>query len=608
MAGTIIDHLTTIFDFKTDTSGINKADKAMDGFRHVTEKANETLEFFKRGIETIGVALGLEKINEWANEWDTAQNKLRSTGLEGKALQDTLDELTKISKENGVGVEGLSELYQQLNGSIGETASHAQLITTIDTLNKMMTINGTSASDAKNTMMDLSKALEGTTVRYQEIKFALQNIPALQQLIGKHFKEMGTTWQEALQGNQFSTEEFIKILAGLNDEVTATFNKMSQTIPQAIGNVINSIGYLFSVFRQESGATNFFVDSLNSVSNAIDSFRKFLKTHANTIEAIKISIIAALTQIALRMAVIVAPFLVITAAIVALVLVLDDLITFIKGGDSVIGRMVKSIKEWYSGFQETHPAIKSVVDTISSLISWVSELITWFFKSGEASNVFNYVIEVISAYLRLLIGVIELILNVIANLFEALANVGKALGSFAFDAVQAVTLAWNKFKEFRDWLLNVFATIGSFLLTPFKYMYEAIISPFTKAMNFIKGSSIGKWIAGKLGIDLSDGEGKTPTNKNGMVLQPNVPTSRVSLAEQQDRLMNLSNPNIPSSITNHSASSSSNFSDNSHTTINVSIPEGTTKEMATKIVTDAVNSLKQSYRIGAMNNDSRIAR
>ncbi len=619
MAGTIIDQLTTIFDFKTDTSGINKADAAMDGFRHKTEKANETLEFFKRGIEVIGIALGLEKINEWANEWDNAQNKLRSVGLTGIELANTMQQLKDIADTSGTSVESVTELYQQLDATMGEMVGKQNLITMVDNLNKVFAINATESGAAKAAMMDMAKGLENQTVNWMEIKRAMMDVPGLANIINKHFREMGTTTSEALQGGAFASKDFVKILIDAQGEINKQFAATAVTVPRATQHLVNSFMEFFSVLRQNSGVTDFLVNAINGLANSFGVTAKWIGMHANTMKAVVIAAIVAMLPYFIQMAVTVGAlaieFLPIGLAIAALVLVLDDLITYIKGGDSVIGKMINSIKDWYSEFSKTHPAIKSIVDAISSLVSWVSNLVSWFFKSGEASGAFNGAINIIAGALNLLISAIELVLNIIANLFEALGNIGKALGSFAYDAVQAVTLAWDKFKQFRNWIIHIFANIGSFLVKPFENMYNAIISPFTKAMNFIKSSSIGKWVAGKLGIGLS--EDKTPKTfgKKGMVLQPNIPksvnaipTNKVSLSEQQDRIMNLANPNIPSSVTHNSASSSSNFADNSHTTINVSIPDGTTKDIAAKIVSDALTAHKQTYRIGAMNNDSKVMR
>lgn len=620
MAGTIIDQLTTIFDFKIDTSGITKADAAMDKFRHKTEKANETLEFFKRGIEVIGVALGLEKINEWANEWDNAQNKLRSVGLTGDELASTMQQLKDIADTSGTSVESVTELYQQLDATMGEMLGKQNLLTMVDNLNKVFAINATESGAAKAAMMDMAKGLENTTVNWMEIKRAMMDVPGLANIINQHFKAMGTTTAEALQGATFASKDFVKILIDAQDQINKQFAATAVTVPRATQHLMNSFMEFFSVLRQNSGITDFLVAGINGIANAMGVAAKWMGTHANTMKAIGISLGAVFTALGVRMAMAFAPVLIefapIILAIGAVILILDDLITYIKGGNSVIGSMIKSIKEWYASFATTHPMIKSVVDAISSLVSWISDLVVWFFKSGEASKAAGGAIDILAGALNFIIGIIELVLNVVANLFEALGNIGKALGNFAFSAVQAVTMVWDKFKQFRDWLLNSFVNIGKFLLKPFENMYEAIISPITKAINYLKSSTVGRWIVGKLGVDLTSTDKATgantskftgSTSKNDMVFKPSefIPNKNSNVVNLNN-MINAPLPNITPQSFQHSTASS--YNDNSNIVLNISVPAHSTQDMISKAVSDGLNTHKQAYKIGVMNNDSKIAR
>ena len=65
-------------------------------------------------------------------------------------------------------------------------------------------------------------------------------------------------------------------------------------------------------------------------------------------------------------------------------------------------------------------------------------------------------------------------------------------------------------------------------------------------------------------------------------------------------------PNItPQSFQNSTASS---YNDNSNIVLNISVPAHSTQDMISKAVSDGLNTHKQAYKIGVMNNDSKIAR
>lgn len=594
MAGTIIDQLTTIFDFKTDTSGINKADAAMDGFRHKTEKANETLEFFKRGIEVIGIALGLEKINEWANEWDNAQNKLRSTGLTGTELADTMQKLKAISKESGGDIEGLSELYQQLNVSLGETLDKSQLLQVTGDFSKMFAVNGTSAQNAKASMSDLSKALENQTVNWMELNRGLMDIPALNTMVKKQFKDMGTTLKDAMEGNKFSTQEFVKILLKLSPEINQQFRSTATTVTRASASMITSFEDFFSTLRQNTGITDFLISGLNAVGKTLDWLTKFMGTHANTMKAIGITLASIFTMIGIRMGIAFAPFLLsiapIALAIGGLILVLDDFITFMKGGNSVIGSFVN----WFNKSNEiVKVATLALGGMVAALIAYAatSKIVAIATTAmNVAMGIFNGLIAVLDVLLSPIVLIFLAIAAVLGLVIFSFTDAGKKFWSaIANYFIKGINWAWDKFKSFKDWLISAFVNIGSIILKPFKTLFDDIMGLINRIMN----NSIIKSGLKLFGIDLSESKPKE--------------AKTLSLAAQQDKILGLTNTNMMTTQ-NHAMSSATHINDNSHIVLNVSVPEGTTKDIATKIVSDALTAHKQTYRIGAMNNDSKIAR
>jgi hypothetical protein len=108
-----------------------------------------------------------------------------------------------------------------------------------------------------------------------------------------------------------------------------------------------------------------------------------------------------------------APWLGIAVAIAAVILVMDDVITYFRGGESVTGRFVDAIKNLYSEFAEKFPGIvklaEAVWDILSKIGSWaIGEII-------DGLKTFWGYLKDIANELKVIIGVFLQIADVVAG-------------------------------------------------------------------------------------------------------------------------------------------------------------------------------------------------
>ena len=617
---TIIDKLTTIFDFKTDTTGLVKAEK---GIEKVGKKAVETegmLEFLKRGLEFVGIALAVDKISEWANVWDNATNKLKSTGITGQELTVTLGELSNIANESGSNIEDVTELYQQLDVTMGEMLNHSQLITMIDSLNKVFAINATDSMHSKAAMQDLARGLENQTVNWMEIKRAMMDVPALGAIVNKHFKELGTTTTEALQGGAFASKDFVKILIDANVGISKQFAGIQRTVPMAIGHLVNSFTEFFGMLRQNSGVTNFLVSAIDGVAASFDAFAKFLSTHKNTVVAIMVVLAGVFAWFARSVAVdwviALAPVLpiiaAVTAVIAALVLVVDDVITYFKGGDSVLGKFITTIREWWGEFSKSHKAIAQVVDAIGSLFSWIGKIIARFFESGNAASLFKIIlsdiinvvdtllgalISVISFLFNFAAGLVEVALQIVEGISQAFVSVGDMLKEPLSKLWSSMTWLWDKFVGFETQWINMWINLGASIMSALKAPFEWVANKFSWLSTGLKkiGSFFGIGGDSKDDNATSGTDGTDGTDGTKMILPASKDYATKSLG-------------APINNSRSVANSATTITDSSQINVTVNAPVGANNEMLAKVVTDTIGAQKASYRNATLSYDSRIKR
>lgn len=430
---TVIDTLVTILDFRTNTKGIKKAESGLKSLEVETKALNVALLNLQHLFSGIISIFAIEKLVELNNEFDLVINRLQSVGLAGNQLNDVFSKLLDISNKTGTSIESNSELYQQMSVALGNAATEADKLTVVDTINKLFAINGTNTRTAKAAMQDLTKAISGATVNYQELRFAMKDVPALQALIVNHFKAIGVDWAEAVKGNKLATSEFIKILKDSNSELTRQFGLMSRTIPMAFMAIRNSFAFFVGEVGKASSGVSIFTTMMDKLAAVFKEWGNAVKKHTKEarayLEAFAVFLGIISTMLAVRLAKMLLPFTRLAAGIMVVVLAIQDLWVFLRKGDSAFGNFLK-----WLGLSADQ--IDTVRNSILSFISMIKSLIKWLATSKTILIGFSSVLALIGT-----LWTVEKILTFIKALRSLMFIEGLTL---LFEEFQLAIMAFNE--------------------------------------------------------------------------------------------------------------------------------------------------------------------
>lgn len=483
---TVIDTLVTLIDFKSNTAGLKQAEAGVRSIEVETKALNVALLNLQHLFSGIVSIFAIEKLVELNNEFDLVTNRLKSVGLAGAQLNDVFSKLLNISNKTGTSIEANSELYQQMSVSLGDAASEADKMTVVDTLNKLFAINGTQTRTAKAAMQDLTKAISGATVNYQELRYAMKDVPALQALIVNHFRSMGVDWKEAVEGNKLATADFIKILKDSNADLTKQFGLMSRTIPMAFMAITNSLSFFIGEIGKASSSVSIFTTLMDKLAAIFEEWGEAVKNHTQEAKAafetfaLFLGIISSV--IAVRVAKMLLPFTRVAAGITILVLVIQDLWVFLRKGDSAFGNFLK----WLGLSNEQ---IDNVRNSILSFISVIKSLVKWLLTSKAVL----IGLSIILARMGILWGVEKIIafvkaLRALATTF-AIVELAASPILLIIDAIiiAIVALVFVAYK-FRTQILSAFDGIANYIGEELSGLYNFSKGIFDSISNFFIAS------------------------------------------------------------------------------------------------------------------------
>lgn len=222
------------------------------------------------------------------------------------------------------------------------------------------------------------------------------------------------------------------------------------------------------------------------------------------------------------------------AAIVGLMLLIDDFMTYLDGGDSLFGDFWGSMLEW---IEEVKPALQSVWDMLVLGMSYLIEFgvfVTQYFGGALVDAV-----EVIVAALTMLYaiftgntelmaaawdGLVENMLSMFQNfasLFEPLAQMLVSIMSSVWDSI--VNAVQTRISLMVGAITGFVSTLGSILAG----VFDVVTAPFARAFDWIseKFSSLGGLISGAVsgagrlfGMGASSATNSTVNNGGSMTV------------------------------------------------------------------------------------------
>lgn len=252
---TLIDTLVTRFDFKSNTGNLSAINSKIKDIGSTTAATSALIGKFGKMLGFLGVSLGLSQAMQFANSWGVINRSLKTTGLSGEALEDTLSKLKETAKTSGISLENTAKNFQSLKQSQGDYFTDTSIVQLLDTLGKSIRVYGADTEEAEASTEKLVDLLKTPgKIESRKVLSLMRGSNNIAGIINDYYRKLGTTAKDALE-NGIQSEELIKIFLSVNDRITKDFEKMDATLGAAKKNLTNQMSEFFGRFRADSGLT-----------------------------------------------------------------------------------------------------------------------------------------------------------------------------------------------------------------------------------------------------------------------------------------------------------------------------------------------------------------
>lgn len=371
-------------------------------------------------LSTLGLSLGISQLIKYADTYQNIQNRLQIVTTSTQNLNRVTEELFQIAQRTRVGFEATAQIYSRLAQNTQRLGiSQKELLGVVETINKTVAISGATSIEARNALIQFSQGMASGTLRGDELRSVLEQLPGLAQQIAKGMGVAYEDLRKLAKDGKLTPDTILTALKKQAQEVDELFKKMTPTISQSMELVRNSFIRFIGQMNQANGVAGLFSNSLKFIADNMEAFAAglFVVTAALTAMAAA-SAVAALAN----------PFVLAVTAIAAAVTALQlfgDQWQLYSVGVRDSSNYIVSFKDVVLGtFAVATTYVKQAWASISeAAVSAYGQATTLWAQYGPTlSAYFNSALEFYKSYLDTLIGVGVGTYNSIVGIWNAYSS------------------------------------------------------------------------------------------------------------------------------------------------------------------------------------------
>lgn len=223
-----------------------------------------------------GAYLSTDAIRKYADEWQSAVNKIAAANLSRQGSGDRASQLTDIAIRSNSDLGATADLYSGLTRSTRDLgASQAQVLKVTETINKAFAVGGQSAATQAGAITQLNQALQSGKLSGDEFNSVAEGAPLIMDLVAKKLNVTRGELKALAADGKITSKVFFEALLEGGAAVEAQFATMVPTIEQSLNKLQAALARYFGQLATEydvsgkvAAATQFVLGNLDTIVRA----------------------------------------------------------------------------------------------------------------------------------------------------------------------------------------------------------------------------------------------------------------------------------------------------------------------------------------------------
>ncbi len=251
------------------------------------KKTGGAVRLLQGALGLLAAGALIRSMIQLSDTFTNIQNRLRTVTDSTEELVAVTNELFLISERTRSSFEATAEVYARVALASKDLGiSQKRTLEFTESLNQAVILSGASATEAQAGLLQLSQGLASGTLRGDELRSVLEQLPVVADVIAKH---MGITRGELRlmgQEGKISAEIVLDAFASAREELAERFGETVPTIGQAFTLLRNNVIRLVGEFTTGSGASSAFAEAIMMIASNIHRVMGVLNFFGDTLKAL----------------------------------------------------------------------------------------------------------------------------------------------------------------------------------------------------------------------------------------------------------------------------------------------------------------------------------
>lgn len=265
---------TLLIDVKADTQQLIKGfDRAENAVKKTTKTMTNSVKLLTSAfIGLSAVDLG-KSLSRQADTMVNINSKLKLVTKSTEELTKAQTELFKIAQQTRTGFADNVDLFQRISMSTNELGlSQKEVLNLTESINKSLTISGTTAEGASALIMQLGQAFSSNFQAVsQELNTLKDQAPSLYQALLKGTGKTSAEFKKMAEDGELSSQLIIDAIKKQEQAIDEDFGKMAKNISQSYVQIQNASIQFIGNLDEITGASKAVSDTFTEISKSIES-------------------------------------------------------------------------------------------------------------------------------------------------------------------------------------------------------------------------------------------------------------------------------------------------------------------------------------------------
>ena len=240
--------------------------------------------------------LGVQKLLAFAEAAQATGNRLRVARRPGENIAKSFDRISKIALRTRQPLVELATMYSRITLATKRmNVTQEQAFKITENFGKLLTIQGTSAHEARSALTQFTQALQSGKLAGDEFRSISENLPPILEHLAEATGRPRDQLKAMAEQGKLDTALLLKAMLAATDQINEDFKKTQVTVAQA-GNVINTtITIMVKKFMDSKNGGRVLMSVFNGIVSVLKVLGAVLTVIFRTISGL-IDIFEALTK------------------------------------------------------------------------------------------------------------------------------------------------------------------------------------------------------------------------------------------------------------------------------------------------------------------------